>query len=245
MNRYSPQCTQRSPRSIVFSVCSVISVVSILSGASPIRVNAQTKPAQTKPTTRKPVAPARKPTVAPAEMTCPSPLGTGVKTKTEYCDVLTGRDPKEGILIKLPARRGPLLLKFNLHNRHTYSEEEVRLKRGFASYTAGIGVLTLDNTLLSRAAVATEFRTAADLLERITGGAGPGGVKAVAPVGSEAISLEIPPELAEVTILGEKLTVVRADGQAVTYATVTGRPIAIISDVTVEYTPAPAPTRRK
>ena len=96
-------------------------------------------------------------------MMCPSPLGTGVKTKREYCDVLTGRDPKEGIIIKLPPHRGPVTLRFNLHNRHTYSEEEVRMKRGFASYIAGIGVLTLDNTLLTRAAVATEFRRAEDL----------------------------------------------------------------------------------
>jgi hypothetical protein len=205
-------------------------------------LDAQTKPT-TKPTTRKPTPPpARKPTVAPAEMTCPSPLGAGIKTKREYCDVLTGRDPKEGILIKMPPHRGPVMLKFNLHNRHTYSEEEVRMKRGFASYTAGIGVLTLDNTLLTRAAVATEFRTAADLVERIGGGAGPGGVKAVAPVGSEAIEVEIPAELTEVTILGEKLTVVRTDGQPANYSAA-GRPIAIISDVTVEYTPAPP--RRK
>jgi hypothetical protein len=205
-------------------------------------LDAQTKP---RPTTRKPTPPAaRKPTVAPAEMTCPSPLGSGVKTKREYCDVLTGREPREGILIKLPPHRGPVMLRFNLHNRHTYSEEEVRLKRGFASYTAGIGVLTLDNTLLTRAAVMTEFRTAADLLERIAGGAGPGGVKAVAPVGNEAISVELPAELTEVTILGEKLNVVRADGQPANYSA-PGRPIAIISDVTVEYTPAPAPSRRK
>ena len=122
-------------------------------------------------------------------MTCPSPLGAGVKTKREYCDVLTGRDPKEGIIIKLPPHRGPVTLRFNLHNRHTYSEEEVRLKRAFASYIAGIGVLTLDNTLLTRAVVASEFRRADDLLERISGGAGPGGVKAVAPVGVEAITL--------------------------------------------------------
>ena len=40
-------------------------------------------------------------------VTCPSPLGAGVKTKREYCDVLTGRDPKEGIIIKLPPHRGP------------------------------------------------------------------------------------------------------------------------------------------
>ena len=187
-----------------------------------------------KPTTRKP-APPRKPTVAPAEMTCPSPLGAGVKTKHEYCDVLTGRDPKEGILIKLPPHRGPVTLRFNLHNRHTYSEEEVRMKRGFASYAAGIGVLTLDNTLVTRAAVATEFRTAADLVERITGGAGPGGVKAVAPVGTEPISARAAGRVTEVTILGEKLNVVRADGEPANY-TAPGRPIAIVSDVTVEYT---------
>jgi len=220
-------------------VLSVISVVSLLIAVSPA-LNA----AQTRPATRKPAVAARKQTVAPAEITCPSPLGTGVKTKREYCDVLTGRDPKEGILIKLPPHRGVLTLRFNLHNRHTYSEEEVRLKRGFASYMAGIGVLTLDNTLLTRAAIATEFRTVADLVDRISGGAGPGGVKAVAPVGTEAIAVEIPAELNEVTILGEKLTVVRADGQPANYSAV-GRPIAIISDVTVEYTPAPAPRRRR
>ena len=102
-------------------------------------------------------------------------------------------------------------------------------------------MLTLDNTLLTRAAVATEFRRADDLLERISGGAGPGGVKAVAPVGVEAITLQLAAELTEVTILGEKLTVVRADGQPANYAA-PGRPIAIISDVTVEYT-SRAPAR--
>jgi hypothetical protein len=201
--------------------------------------------AQTRrPATRKPAPPARKLTVAPAEMTCPSPLGMGIKTKREYCDVLTGRDPKEGILIKLPPHRGTVTLRFNLHNRHTYSEEEVRMKRAFASYIAGIGVLRLDNTLLTRAAIASEFRRADDLLERIGGGAGPGGVKAVAPVGVEPISLELAADLDEVSILGEKLAVLRADGQSATYAS-PGRPIAIISDVTVEYTPAPVPARRK
>jgi hypothetical protein len=167
-----------------------------------------------------------------------------VKTKRLYCDVLTGRDPKEGILVKFPPHRGGLTLKFNLHNRHTYSEEEVRMKRAFASYLSGIGVLTLDNTLLTRAAVASEFRKPEDLLERISGGAGPGGVKAVAPVGVEPIAVEIPANIDEVTILGEKLSVVRVDAQPANYSA-PGRPIAVISEVTVEYAPAPAPARRK
>ena len=224
-----------------FSIRSLWSLIMLVLVVCAAVADAQTR---RPPQTRKPVPAARKPTVAPAEITCPSPLGTGVKTNREYCDVLTGRDPKEGILIKLPPHRGPVMLRFNLHNRHTYSEEEVKMKRGFASYIAGIGVLTLDNTLLTRAAVASEFRRAEDLVERITGGAGPGGVKAVAPIGVEPIVLQLDAELTEVSILGEKLTVIRADGQPANYAA-PGRPIAIISDVTVEYTPAPAPTRRK
>jgi hypothetical protein len=198
--------------------------------------------AQTRRTTRKPAPP--KTTTAPAEISCPAPLGAGVTTKQAYCDVLTGRDPKEGIIIKLPPRRGVLTLRFNLHNRHTYSEEEVRMKRAFASYTASIGVLTMDNTLLTRALVASEFRKADDLLERIGGGAGPAGVKAVAPVGSESISVEIPADATEVSLLGEKLTVVQSDGVPATYSA-SGRPIAIISNWTVEYVPAPIPARRR
>jgi hypothetical protein len=200
------------------------------------------RPAPPAPT-KKP-APARKPTTAPADIACPSPLGSGVTSKQLFCDVLTGRDPKEGILIKLPARRGPLTLRFDLHNRHTYSEEEVRMKRAFASYTATIGVLTLDNTLLTRAVVATEFRRLEDLLERIGGGAGPAGVKAVAPVGSEVIVVEIPADVTEVSLLGEKLAVVRSDGKTATYSS-PGRPIAVISNATVEYVPAPAPAPAK
>jgi hypothetical protein len=199
--------------------------------------------AQTRRSTRKP-APVAKKTTAPADLTCPSPLGAGMTSKEAFCDVLTGRDPKAGVIIRFPARRGPLTLRFNLHNRHTYSEEEVRMKRAFASYSATIGVLTLDNTLLTRAVVASEFRRPEDLLERIGGGAGAGGVKAVAPVGSEPITVEIPDDVTEVSLLGEKLTVVRSDGVPANYSAV-GRPIAIISQVTVEYTPAPVPVRRR
>jgi hypothetical protein len=185
-----------------------------------------------------------KKTLEPADLTCPSPLGVGVKTKLNFCDVLTGRDPAQGILIKFPPHRGMLTLHFDLHNRHTYSEDEMRMKRGFASYTASVGVLTLDNTLVTRAVVASEFRKADDLLERIGGGAGPGGVKAVAPLGSEPISVDIGPELDQVSILGEKLTMVRSDGVPATYSA-PGRPIAIISSATIEYTPAPAPAKHK
>jgi len=162
-----------------------------------------------------------------------------VTTKRQYCDVLSGRDPAEGILIPLPAHRGPVTLSFDLHNRHTYSEEQMQARRAFARYTASIGVLTMDNTLISRAVVQNEFRTVKDLVERIGGGAGPCGLKAVAPTGTEHIIIMIPEEEQEVSILGEKLAVERLDGNA-SYTSV-GRPIAVISNVSIEYVPGPPP----
>jgi hypothetical protein len=87
--------------------------------------------------------------------------------------------------------------------------------------------------------VQNEFRAASDLIDRVGGGAGPGGVKAVAPTGTEAVSIEIPEGEEQVSLLGEKLTVDRMDGTA-TY-TQAGRPIAVISNVLLEYRPGPPP----
>jgi len=131
-----------------------------------------------------------------------------------------------------------------LHNLHLYSEELVKARRAYARYTATIGVLTMDNTLLSRAVVQNEFRTATDLIDRVSGGAGPGGVKAVAPTGVETVVIAIPEGEDRVSLVGEKLTVETREGTA-TYSQ-PGRPIAVISNVILEYRPAPPakPTRR-
>jgi hypothetical protein len=182
----------------------------------------------------------------PAVVECPSLLGDGVQTRRSFCDVLTGRDVAGGIIIKLPPHTGPVTLTFDLHNRHTYSEELIKSGRAYRHYTATIGVLTADNTLLTRAVVQSEFRTAADLVDRVSGGAGPGGVKAVAPIGTESISVVIKAPEQSVSILGEKLTVDGPEGAGGDFVT-PGRPIAIISNVQVQYRPTPArrtPARR-
>lgn len=171
----------------------------------------------------------------PAMFICPSLLGDGVQTARSFCDVLTGRDVAAGIIIELPPHRGAVTLTFDLHNRHTYSEELIAADRGYRHYTATIGVLTADNTLLARAVVQNEFRTAADLVDRVSGGAGPGGVKAVAPTGTESIAITIPAAEETVSILGEKLAVVYADGPD--NFTAPGRPVAVISNVMLEYRP--------
>jgi len=180
---------------------------------------------------------------AAPEMTCPAPLGVGVRTKLSFCEIMAGRDPAAGAIIQIPPHKGPATLTFDLHNLHTYSEEQVKAQRAFARYTATIGVLTMDNTLLTRAVVQSEFRTAADLVDRVGGGAGPGGVKAVAPTGKETITVTIPEGELAVSLLGEKLAVERIDGPA-TY-TQPGRPIAVVSNVMLEYRPGPPPKAAK
>jgi len=208
----------------------------------PVASEAQRAPAR-RPAAAAPVAPVA-PTVEPAVFACPSLLGEGVRTKRAFCDVLTDRDPAAGIIIALPPHTGPVTLTFDLHNRHTYSEELIRTNRAYRHYTVTIGVLMADNTLLTRAVVQNEFRTAADLVDRVLGGVGPGGVKAVAPSGTESITVTIPETEQTVSILGEKLTVIRVDGTDNFSAP--GRPIAVISNVMVEYRPPPppAPVRR-
>lgn len=194
--------------------------------------------------TRRPAA-ARKPAAllpprkeAP-EISCPTPLGVGVNTKLEFCDVMSERDPSAGVIIRFPEHKGPVTLTFDMHNRHTYSEEQVRGNRAYSRYTATVGVLTMDNTLLTRAVVQSEFRKVSDFVDRIGGGAGPAGIKAVAPTGTESISVVVPEGESQVSILGEKVTVERLDGTA-TYSS-PGRPVAIISNVMIEYHPAPPP----
>jgi hypothetical protein len=177
----------------------------------------------------------------PAVVKCPESLGTGVKTATLYCFVLAGRDPAQGVIVAIPPHQGPATLLFDLHNRHTYSEEDVRAGRGFAKYTAIVGVLTMTGDLVSRAGVQSEFRTARDLYDRISGGAGPGGVKAVAPIGREEVVVTIPEGIEQVSILGEVLDATTAAG----HETATpGRTVAIISSPRVEYRPAP-PSRKR
>ena len=210
--------------------------------AAPDTAHAQTgRKSSTKP---KPKPAPVQPRVDPAKVTCPESLGTGVRTGDQYCFVIAGRDPAQGVIIDIPPHSGDVTLRFDLHNRHTYSEEQMRAGRGYAKYTAGIGVLSLKGELIERAAIQTEFRSAKDIYDRITGGAGPGGVKAVAPVGLEEISITVPAEYDQVSLLGEVLDAYTPAGRE---SASPGRPVAIVSKVTVEYRPKPAtkPPARK
>jgi hypothetical protein len=63
--------------------------------------------------------------------------------------------------------------------------------------------------------------------------AGPGGVKAIAPVGGERIRVIVPSNVTEISVVGLELEVRRVDSEETQIAR--GRAIALISDVNVEY----------
>ena len=219
-------------------VCVLAFAALLAAGPASGQARPASKPAA--PAAAKPTSPAVAGVkVEPAAVSCPSPLGIGVATKRMFCDVPIGRTPADGITITIPPHRGPTVLTFDLHNRQVYSEDTVRARRAFARLTATIGVMTLDNTLITRAVVQSEFRTGADLFDRVGGGAGPGGLKAVAPTGIEPIRVELPAEVTGVCVMGEKLAARRPDADEL--FTGPGRPIALISNVMIEYQPLPAP----
>jgi len=223
------------PLFVVFLMAAALGLGAGASGQS-------TRKPATKPPASKTAKPAPvKPTLAAADVSCPQVLGEGVGSKLQFCDVMTGRTPAEGILVHLPPHKGDLTLSFDLHNRHTYSDQEVKSGRGFASYTATVAAVAPDSSVLGRGVVQSDFRTSRDLLDRISGGAGPRGVKAVAPVGTERITIQVPQDVIEVSLLGEKLTVVRFEGNENHTFAGPPRPVALISNVNIEYVPARKP----
>lgn len=170
--------------------------------------------------------------VEPAEVQCPSELGIGVDSDRTYCDVQIGDEIADGIIVRIPPHRGPATVTFTLHGRHTYSEDEVARGRGYARYLATAAVASAEE-VLARPVVLAEFHGAFDLVDRVRGGAGPGGVKAVAPVGAERIRVIVPSDVTEISIVGQRLEVRRFDGEET--ETELGRAIALVSGVDVDY----------
>jgi hypothetical protein len=210
--------------------------------AAPVAAQKRKTPAK-KPASRaaQKITPAPLKTMTP-DVKCPSLIGMGVKTVRSFCDVPAGRDPAQGIVVTLPPHTGPGTLTFDLHARHLYSDDEMKRGKAYSHYRVVIGVLTMKGDLLERGAVDAEFRTAADLFDRIGGGAGPGSLKAVAPAGREQVFITVPAGVDEVSLLGETLDAVTSAGHET--VVMPGRPVAIVSNLLFEYHPAPPPRSR-
>ena len=152
--------------------------------------------------------------------------------------MIAGREPAQGVLITIPPHTGDATLRFDLHNRHTYSEEQTRAGRGYARYTAIIGVLTMKGELIDRAGVQTEFRSAKDVYERIPAARVPAASRPSRRSAMSRSTITIPAGVDQVSLLGEVLDAFTPAGRE---SASPGRPVAIVSKVMIEYRPRPRP----
>jgi hypothetical protein len=164
---------------------------------------------------------------------CAGELGPGVATGRRFCDVIVATKPADSIAIAIPPHRGTARLLFDLHNRVAARVEAGPSAQVFARNSATVAVIG-PKAVITRAAAVSEFRTLADLFDRIAGG-GAGGVKAVGPGPASPIDVTVPPGITAVGIVGVRLEVVTRLGRQ-SYDT-PGRPIAIVSNIRAEYTP--------
>lgn len=171
-----------------------------------------------------------------ANATCASDLGSGVTSRRRYCDVMIAKSGADSVALAIPPHTGPATLLFDLHNRFTVPAANAAPGEGFMRATALLAVVRPTGQIIERVAVRREYHTAKDLFDRISGGPPAGGVKAVAPGQAEAIRVIVPTGVTGIGIVGLRLeyaTVAQPKGVADT----PGRPIAIVSNVRVEYLP--------
>jgi hypothetical protein len=166
---------------------------------------------------------------------CAAPLGAGLKTKRAFCDVLIATAPGDSVSVAIPPHIGSPTLRFDLHNRFTVPAIVVPGALTFARHEAVVAIIRPTGDVISRAAVVREFRVVEDLFDQIGGGANPGGVKAVAPGQGEPVRVTIPTGLTSVGIVGARLSVLMRTSQEV--FDTPGRPVAIVSNVRLEYRP--------
>lgn len=175
--------------------------------------------------------PARRTSTA---VTCTSDLGRGAKSARQFCDVLISRAGAESVVMAIPPHTGTATLRFDLHNRFVVPLGRSDPGAAFTRQAAIVAILRSTGEQISRAAVAGEFRTVQDLFDRIAG-AGPGGVKAVAPGPAEPYTVEIPPTVSSISLVGVRVEILTRAGQATKENE--GTPVAIVSNLRIEYTP--------
>jgi hypothetical protein len=170
---------------------------------------------------------------AATEARCAAELGTGVKSKRTFCDVLIASTPADSIAVTIPAHRGPATLQFDLHNRFAVPAVMISGPLVFQRHDAIVAVIRANGQVISRAAVVREFRRMDDLFDQVGGGTGPAGTKSVAPGPAEPIRVTIPAGVTAFGIVGVRLEVLRRTGEETFDAP--GRPVAVISNLRVEW----------
>jgi hypothetical protein len=168
-------------------------------------------------------------------VSCAAELGAGLASRRQFCDVIVASVAADSVSVTIPAHTGAASLAFDLHNRFPVSAGPVDAAEAFTRHVAVVAVIKQTGDVIERAAVSRDYRTPADLFDRIAGSARGAAPKSVAPGVPEPVRVTIPAGIGIVGIVGTRLEEWRASGRAAFDSP--GRPIAIVSNVRVEYTP--------
>ena len=185
-------------------------------------------------------APQKTPAKPPAKrastaFTCAADLGTGVESRRRFCDVIVASVAADSVSVAIPPHTGAATLSFDLHNRFTVPAGQVGAGQAFTRHVALAAVIKQTGDVIDRAAVTRDYRTPADLFDRIVGGGRGTPPKAIAPGAPQPVRVTIPAGISVIGIVGTRLEEWRGSGRAAFDSP--GRPIAIVSNVRVEYTP--------
>ena len=165
----------------------------------------------------------------PQPAVCASDLGAGVKTRRRFCDVIIATTPADSIAMSLPARSGTATLMFDLHNRFSVPASKTPAAQAFTSETAVVAVVRSTGEVIDRAVASREFRTAADLFDRLAS------ANATAPGPGVPVRIIIPAGVNAVGLVGVRLEEWKASGRGA-YVT-PKRSIALASNFRLEFTP--------
>ena len=166
------------------------------------------------------------------QATCVSDLGAGVKSNRSFCDVLIATRPDKSVQMTIPTHTGTATLMFDLHNRFSAAAATTDPAQTFQRHSVIVAVIKPTGDVIDRAVVTGEFRTVQDLFDRI-GGTGPTGVKAVAPGAAQSVKVTIPAGVNAIGIVGIKQDIDTRSARA--SFTTPGRPVAIVSNMRIEY----------
>jgi hypothetical protein len=186
-------------------------------------------------------APQQKPAARPpakrvsTTVTCAADLGVGVSSRRRFCDVIVASVAADSVSIAIPPHAGTAILSFDLHNRFSVPAVRSDPAAAFVRHVAVVAVIKQTGEIIGRGAVERDYRSPKDLFDRIAGAGRGTAVKGDAPGAPAAISVVIPAGVNVVGIVGTRLEEWRASGRGAFDSP--GRPIAIVSNVRVEYTP--------
>jgi hypothetical protein len=188
------------------------------------------EPAARQRSTAKP--PARRVSTA---FRCAAELGTGVASRRRFCDVIVASVAAQSVSLTIPAHTGAATLLFDLHNRFAIPAADADPAGVFVRHVAVVAVIRQTGEVIGRGAVARDYRSPKDLFDRIAGAGRGAPPKADAPGAPMPVQVEIPAGVSVVGIVGTRLEEWRASGRGAFDSP--GRPIAIVSNVRVDYVP--------